>query len=126
MKIIKRNGSLEDFDRGKIEKAILGAMEDLGADYRNAGVARRISREVEREFLDKEVQETLIAHKDNPNLLLHYQVPIKDIEDRVEEKLMGSHCKDVARQYIRYRYKKKQQRDKYENIKSAVKKNYKG
>lgn len=122
MKIIKRNGSLEDFDRGKIEKAILGAMEDLGADYRNAGVARRISREVEREFLDKEVQETLIAHKDNPNLLLHYQVPIKDIEDRVEEKLMGSHCKDVARQYIRYRYKKKQQRDKYENIKSAVKK----
>ena len=76
MKIIKRNGSLEDFDRGKIEKAILGAMEDLGSDYINEGVAKRISREVEREFLDKEVQETLIAHKDNPNLLLHYQVPI--------------------------------------------------
>lgn len=122
MKIIKRNGSLEDFDRGKIEKAILGAMEDLGSDYINEGVAKRISREVEREFVDKEVRKTLIAHYDNPNLLLHYKIPIKDIEDRVEEKLMGSHCKDVARQYIRYRYNKKQQRDKYESIKMAVKK----
>ena len=44
MKIIKRNGSLEDFDRGKIEKAILGAMEDLGADYRNAGVGEFLER----------------------------------------------------------------------------------
>lgn len=106
MKIIKRNGVLEDFNRYKIESAILGAMEDLGHEYINKEVARRISKEVEREFHDKEMKATLIGHKDNMNPLLHYQIPINEIEDRVEEKLMGSHCKDVARQYIVYRASK--------------------
>lgn len=93
----------------------------MGLEYINEGVAKRISREIEKEFIEKKVKDTMIGHHNNPNPLLHYQIPINEIEDRVEEKLMASHSKDVARQYIRYRYMKKQQRDKYESIKESVK-----
>ena len=33
LKVLKRNGDIVDFDRFKIEKAIVGAMEDLAPEH---------------------------------------------------------------------------------------------
>ncbi|OUQ13942.1 anaerobic ribonucleoside-triphosphate reductase [Massilimicrobiota sp. An142] len=112
MKVLKRNGDIVDFDRLKIEKAIVGAMEDLGPEHINEGLAKRIARDIEREL-----EEGVIFDGRNPSKTLPNPsgdntsktltpIPINIIEDRVEEKLMGSHCKDVARQYIVYRASK--------------------
>lgn len=106
LKVVKRNGDIVNFDRLKIERAILGAMEDLGEAHINESLAKRIARDLEKEY---EACKILAP------------IPINDIENRVEEKLMGSHCKDVARQYIRYRYQKKVDRDKYNQIKNKLK-----
>lgn len=107
LQVIKRNGDIVDFDRLKIEKAILGAMEDLGEAHINDGLAKRIARDIERELRDGENTSKNLAktHDDNTSKTLT-PIAIHTIEDRVEEKLMGSHCKDVARQYIVYRASK--------------------
>ena len=112
LKVLKRNGDIVDFNRLKIEKAIVGAMEDLGPEHINEGLAKRIARDIEREL-----EEGVLFDGRNPSKTLPNPsgdntsktltpIPIHAIEDRVEEKLMGSHCKDVARQYIVYRASK--------------------
>ena len=112
LKVLKRNGDIVDFDRFKIEKAIVGAMEDLAPEHINEGLAKRIARDIEREL-----EEGVLFDGRNPSKTLPNPsgdntsktltpIPIHVIEDRVEEKLMGSHCKDVARQYIVYRASK--------------------
>lgn len=112
LKVLKRNGDIVDFNRLKIEKAIVGAMEDLAPEHINEGLAKRIARDIERELEDgvlfdgRNPSKTLPNPSgDNPSKTLT-PIPINIIEDRVEEKLMGSHCKDVARQYIVYRASK--------------------
>ena len=72
------------FEKEKVYEAILGAMNDIG-DV-NEDVARRIANDVSK--------------------LDHDEIDVEEIQDIVEEKLMASKMKNVARQYIRYRYKK--------------------
>lgn len=127
LKVLKRNGDIVDFNRLKIEKAIVGAMEDLAPEHINEGLAKRIARDIERELEDRVLFDGRNPSKTLPNpsgdntSKTLTPIPIHVIEDRVEEKLMGSHCKDVARQYIRYRYQKKVDRDKYNQIKKKLK-----
>ena len=107
LQVIKRNGDIVDFDRLKIEKAIVGAMEDLDEEHINDGLAKRIARDIERELREDENTSKNLAINSNDNTSKTLApIPIHTIEDRVEEKLMGSHCKDVARQYIVYRASK--------------------
>ena len=107
LQVIKRNGDIVDFDRLKIEKAIVGAMEDLGEAHINDGLAKRIARDIEREMReDENTSKNLAINSDDNTSKTLAPIPIHTIEDRVEEKLMGSHCKDVARQYIVYRASK--------------------
>lgn len=112
LKVLKRNGDIVDFNRLKIEKAIVGAMEDLGPEHINEGLAKRIARDIEREleagvlFDGRNTSKTLSNPSGDNTRKTLTPIPIHAIEDRVEEKLMGSHCKDVARQYIVYRASK--------------------
>lgn len=112
LKVLKRNGDIVDFNRLKIEKAIVGAMEDLGPEHINEGLAKRIARDIEREleagvlFDGRNPSKTLSNPSGDNTSNTLTPIPIHAIEDRVEEKLMGSHCKDVARQYIVYRASK--------------------
>lgn len=80
----KRNGRKVPFEKEKILGAILGAMQDIG-DV-NEDVARRIANDISK--------------------LDYAEIDVEEIQDLVEEKLMASKMKNVARQYIRYRYKK--------------------
>ena len=83
--IIKRDGSVQPFNAEKIVKAIEGAFRDVEHDVsHNAHI------------LAKSIA-TIIGQ--NPSTL-----NVEDIQDQVEELLMSSHRKDVAKAYIRYRF----------------------
>ena len=85
--VIKRNGKKVKFDKEKIINAIEKAF-----------------LEVDGEVIDKSHQKAkeiagYIETQDK-------NLSVEEIQDIVEDKLMASNRKDVARAYVRYRYKK--------------------
>lgn len=96
--VIKRDGRKVDFDKSKIENAILKAMEEV--NHCNTGLACKIADE--------------IANSSTKDMT------VEEIQDKVEKKLMASNCKDVARAYVRYRYKQELARDDYKALMDAV------
>lgn len=101
MEVIKRNGTKQQFDANKIINAIKGAYEDLDKPFDD---------EAERRAQD------IAAYVEK----LNREVAIEEIQDIVENKLMTSNCKDVARAYIRYRYKREMARHDYQQFMDAI------
>ena len=101
MEVIKRNGTKQKFDANKIINAIKGAYEDLDKPFDD---------EAERRAQD------IAAYVEK----LNREVAIEEIQDIVENKLMASNCKDVARAYIRYRYKREMARHDYQQFMDAI------
>ena len=88
MKIIKRDGSEMEFDRSKIEAAILKANESVGADDRVIPEqARMIACTVEQYCCG-----------------LKRAMSVEEIQDQVENHLMALGKYNLARRYITYRY----------------------
>lgn len=88
MKVIKRNGSEVDFDRGKIFVAISAA---------NAEVA-------EKDRLYSGIMDQITDIVEGRCQTLNRSVGIEEIQDLVENELMKAGAYEVARHYIRYRY----------------------
>ncbi len=89
MKIIKRNGSEEGFDVSKIVAAITKA---------NAAVDNSpLSKEQISDIAD------YVEYKCNK---LNRAVSVEEIQDMVENQIMSTGAFDVARDYVRYRYKR--------------------
>ena len=89
MLIIKRTGSAAEFDRSKIESAINKAFLEVDGTIYETDTAADIAKEIEDKInFSQEI------------------VTVEKIQDWVEEYLMRSERKDVARAYIRYRYKR--------------------
>ena len=86
-KVIKRNGNEETFDKNKIINAVCAAFNDVDGEISDFAKAKA----------------TEIA---NYVSKLEENLSVEDIQDLVEEKLMTCNRRDVARSYIRYRYKK--------------------
>ena len=89
IQVIKRDGTRVPFDKQKIINAINAAFID-----------------VDGELKDKY---TAIDIADNVETLLKLTTPValvEDLQDIIEEDLMSSGRKDVARAYVRYRYKR--------------------
>ncbi len=89
MKIIKRNGSEEVFDVAKIAAAITKA----NAATDNAP----LSKEQIAEIAD------YVEYKCNK---MNRAVSVEEIQDMVENQIMSTGAFDVARGYVRYRYKR--------------------
>ena len=87
LSIVKRNGEKQAFDAQKIVKAIEAAFKDVEHEVSNSAHQLAVSIA------------TIIA-----------QIPdtlsVEQIQDRVEDLLMSSHRKDVAKAYIQWRYKR--------------------
>lgn len=98
MIVIKRNGSTQEFDRAKIADAVCAAFNEVDGklDGSTKQIAYRISKDIE-----KIVDEL-------------GQLSVEEIQDIVEEKLMSTKRKDVARAYVRYRYSRELNRLKEE------------
>ena len=84
MKIIKRDGRTEEFNKEKIINAISQAFKEIDGELTDSAIskAKEIARYVEN--LDKTLS-------------------VEEIQDIVEDKLMASNRKDVAKCYIIYR-----------------------
>lgn len=91
MKIKKRDGSLVGFNKDKIITAISKA--GYVDDYTKENIA---------EYIERIAKET--------------EMTVEDIQNIVEEKLMTSMYPEVAREYVRYRYK----RELIRNTKGAL------
>lgn len=89
MKVIKRDGKKVKFDKNRIEKAINAAFLEIDGQIYETDTAADIADEIENIFNK--------SKKD---------ISVEQIQDLVEEYLMRSERKDVAKAYIRYRYKK--------------------
>lgn len=85
---IKRDNREVPFDKEKIKVAILKAMKDV--DNVNNELACRIANDISKLEDDK--------------------ISVEELQDLVEEKLMASKAKDVARSYVRYRYDREKNR----------------
>ena len=89
IQVIKRDGSLVPFDKQKIINAINAAFVDVDGELKDKYTAVDIA--------------------DNIETLLKLTTPValvEDLQDIIEEALMSSGRKDVARAYVRYRYKR--------------------
>ena len=97
MVVTKRDGRQVEFDKEKIEQAILKAMNS--AENCNEELAKKIALEIENTSKDLTVEE---------------------IQNMVEKKLMASSYKDVAKVYINYRYLHDMARTQYKDLMDAV------
>lgn len=97
--IRKRDGRIEPFDASKIVNAITKAM--VSADEVDNDVALRVTSKVS-----------------NSNLT--GTVDVEQIQDMVEDGLMGSRCKKAAKAYIKYREKRNQERQKNNELNKQI------
>lgn len=97
-KVIKRNGEIVDYEGLKIENAVYGAFKEVhpnSEEQDSALIEMAVKVMVEVKFSDVDA------------------VSVEDIQDAVEESLMLLD-KDVAKAYIRYRYKREVARSSYD------------
>ncbi len=94
--VIKRSGKEVKFDSERIRKAIIKAMYDT-----KFGVDEDLAKEITQKVYDALIAEGYVHNVDN-------------INDKVEIALMESPRKDVAKEFIKYRWKRDQNRGKKE------------
>ena len=92
MLIVKRDGTQVQFDRDKIINAINKAFIEVDSKLYETDTAYDIAVEIEQTARQLAKEDRLLS--------------VEAIQDLVEDYLMRSERKDVARAYIRYRYKK--------------------
>lgn len=98
LKVIKRDGREVDFNRTKIISGIHKAFRALGQTD-DTGVAEKIADSLES--MDKTLD-------------------VDEIQNIIEAKLMASKHKDVAKEYVNYRYLHKMARSQYNELMNAV------
>lgn len=97
IQVIKRNGSVEEFDPSRITRAIelaVTAINGHQCDVEN--VTDIVTREI---YL-------ICGHDDS-------KIGIEKIQDMVEQALMQQGCYEVAKEYIVYRSKRAEEREEY-------------
>ena len=101
MKVTKRDGRQVDFDKQKIKLAILKAF--LEVDGEETSYAKDKARDIANyiEALDRDMS-------------------VEEIQDVIEEKLMASNRKDIAKAYVNYRYLHNMARDQYKELMNAI------
>ena len=97
MRVIKRYGRIVGFDKEKIKNAVLGAFVDV--DGEETSYAKDKARDIANHIES-----------------LNVDLSVEAIQDIVENKLMASNRKDVARSYIIYRNDRNRVRDKNSQI----------
>lgn len=98
VKVIKRDGRIVEFNKEKIKLAVLNAFEDTDGD--KTPYAKEKAREIAN-YIESLEEESM---------------SVEDIQDIVESKLMASNRKDVARAYVRFRYKRELVREARTNL----------
>ena len=100
--VIKRNGKLEEFNKEKIEVAVSKAFIEVDGELTDYSKVKA-----------REIALTVSKYENDLN--------VEDIQDIVEDKLMACNRKDVAKAYIRYRYKREMLRNTDSDLMREVK-----
>ena len=103
MNVVKRDGTIVPFDLNKVIQAINNAFIDVDGKLYETDTAEDIANDIWGEVSRTPVN-----------------VPVEVIQDRVEDYLMRSERRDVARAYIRYRYKREVAREKRDDFTKAI------
>ena len=106
MMVIKRDGTKVPFDKEKIINAINKAFIEVDGQLYETDTA-------------KDIADDLAIHVEAFDNIGEY-LSVEDIQDRVEDFLMQSERRDVARAYIRYRYKKEVARNHKDDFIAAI------
>lgn len=104
MYIIKRDGSITQFNKKKIINAINKAFIEVDGKLYEDDTAKDIAEDIEKQI----------------NRFPDGSVGVEDLQDWIEDYLMRSERRDVARAYIRYRYKKEVARNKKDDFIKAI------
>ena len=99
MLVRKRNGQVGEFDQNKIIEAVNKAFIEVDGQLYEDDTSKDIAQEIMD--LDREMS-------------------VEEIQDLIEDKLMESERKDVARAYVRYRYKREVARNSKEEFFKAI------
>ena len=99
-KVLKRNGQLVDFDKEKIITAINKAFLEVDGQIYELDTANDIADDIQRTLTNGS--------------------SVEDIQNQIENYLMRSERPDVARAYIRYRYKREIARKQKTDFMDAV------
>lgn len=99
--VIKRNGQKVEFEKNKIREAVKKAWIEVKSGINNKGnsICDYVADEIEAEY--RELKE---------------EISVEEIQNKVEDLLMDSGEKQVARAYIRYRYKRELVREPNEEL----------
>ena len=106
MLIIKRDGKRVPFNKQTVIDAVNKALLDVDGCLYETETA-------------EEIGEALEAHVQGAEMIGEI-LTVEDIQDRVEDYLMQSERRDVARAYIRYRYKKEVARNYKDDFITAI------
>lgn len=101
-KVIKRNGKEETFNKEKIYNAVCAAFIDVDGELTDSAKTKA-----------RDIALTISKIEDN--------LSVEEIQDIVEDKLMACNRKDVARCYIRYRYKREMSRNQNSDLMKEIK-----
>ena len=102
MKVKKRNGSIVEFDKEKIVESVRKAFVEVDGEL--TASARQKSNAIASYIANSETD----------------MIDVEEIQDSVEDLLMASKRKDVARKYIRYRYLHTLSRDSYNDLMDTI------
>lgn len=105
MTVVKRDGRKVEFDKQKIRLAVLQAFNEV--DKEETSYAKEKSRDIAN-YIEEYAKK---ADKD---------LSVEEIQDMVEDKLMASNRKDVARSYVIYRNDRQREREKYKSLMAQV------
>ena len=103
IKIMKRDGRVVDFDKNKIINAINNAFLEVDGQLYETDTAEDIATDICNELVRTPVV-----------------VSVETIQDWIEDYLMHSERRDVARAYIRYRYKREVAREQNNDFIEAI------
>ena len=94
--IIKRDGSIAEFDKEKIKHAVLAAFDEVDGEITDYAISKADNI---ADFVEEKADES------------DHELTVEEIQDLVENGLMSCKRKDVARAYIQYRYERTRVRE---------------
>lgn len=92
--VTKRNGTKVPYEKRKIYNAINKAVTDVYGTNKNCNLADVVTKRLENRYRKR-----------------NKEIAVEEIQDDVEKELMKEQAFDVAKAYIRYRYKKEVARE---------------
>ena len=119
-KVLKRNGELVDFDKNKIIDAINQAFVEVDGQLYENDTAADIATDIEQDFINRNLNLPTNATLEQFTEKMDEPLSVEKIQNLIENYLMRSERPDVARAYIRYRYKREIARKQKTEFMDAV------